>query len=218
MTAAIEIVGVHALRGGRAILSGATLAVMRGEVLAVAGASGSGKTTLLRLVLGFEAPDEGTVSIEGVAMSAPRRILVPPERRGLAVVFQDLALWPHLSVAGNLEFALRIARVAARERRKRVDEILERVGLSARRDCFPGVLSGGERQRVAIARAMVQRPRAVLLDEPLANLDVALKKELLALFRDVLRRDGTTTILVTHDPVEACALANRIALLEQGSI
>ena len=160
----------------------------------------------------------GDIRIDGVTVSAAGRILVPPEQRRLAIVFQDLALWPHLSVAGNLEFGLRAAGVAASERRQRVDTMLDRVGLAAQRDSLPAMLSGGERQRVAIARALVQRPRAVLLDEPLANLDVALKAELLDLFRDVLRRDRVTTILVTHDPIEACALADRIAMLEGGAI
>lgn len=218
MTPAIELRDICFERGEVVLLEGVDLAVAPGELLVVAGASGSGKTTLLRVVLGLEAPSAGTVHIGGREATAGRRVLLPPEERGLAVVFQDLALWPHLTAGENLDLGLRAKAVPRAERRERARAMLERVGLGARLDSYPGELSGGERQRVAIARALVLEPRAVLLDEPLANLDVALKQELLALFRELLQESRVTAMLVTHDPAEAAALGNRIALLEAGRI
>lgn len=218
MTAAIELENVTVVRNGRRVLDSLDLAVASGEALAVAGASGSGKTTLLRVILGLESPSAGVVRLGGREASRGDRLVIPPEARGLAVVFQDLALWPHLTAAGNLEFGLRQKGIPRAERRRAAADCLRRVGLGERAGAYPGELSGGERQRVAIARALVLEPRAVLLDEPLANVDVGLKRELLALFRDLLRSEGRTTVLVTHDPAEAVALADRIAVLEAGCI
>lgn len=218
MTAAIELERVTVVRGGRRVLDALDLAVAAGEALAVAGASGSGKTTLLRVILGLEPATEGIVRLDGREASRNAMLTIPPEGRGLAVVFQDLALWPHLTAAGNLEFGLRQKGMPRAERRRAAADCLRRVGLGERAGAYPGELSGGERQRVAIARALVLEPRAVLLDEPLANVDVGLKRELLALFRDLLRSAGRTTVLVTHDPAEAVALADRIAVLEGGRI
>ncbi len=218
MTAAIELEKVTVLRNGRRVLDSLDLAVASGEALAVAGASGSGKTTLLRVILGLESPAAGVVRLGGREASRGDRLAIPPEARGLAVVFQDLALWPHLTAAGNLEFGLRQKGIPRAERRSAAADCLRRVGLGERAGAYPGELSGGERQRVAIARALVLEPRAVLLDEPLANVDVGLKRELLALFRDLLRSEGRTTVLVTHDPAEAVALADRIAVLDSGRI
>ena len=144
--------------------------------------------------------------------------MVLPEERGLAVVFQDLALWPHLTVAGNLAFGLKSRGATPREREARIQFILGRVGLAGKELSHPGQLSGGERQRVAIARALVREPRAVLLDEPLSNLDVGLKRELLSVFRDLLKERRTTALYVTHDLREAAALGDRIAVMEQGRV
>lgn len=218
MTVAIELLGVTVLRNGRRLLDGVDLAVETGEVLAIAGASGSGKTTLLRVLLGLEAIAEGCLRLGGHEASRPGRLTIPPEDRGLAVVFQDLALWPHLTAAENLEFGLRQRGMRRAERHRVAAAFLERVGLRQRANAYPGELSGGERQRVAIARALVLDPRAVLLDEPLANVDIGLKVELLTLFRELLGHQRTTTVLVTHDPTEAVALADRIALLEAGRL
>ncbi len=216
--AAIDLEQVTVLRDERRVLDGLDLVVNAGEALAVAGASGSGKTTLLRVILGLEPVAAGIVRLDGHEASRGDGLIIPPEDRGLAVVFQDLALWPHLTAAGNLEFGLRQRGIPRAERRRAAEACLRRVGLGERASAYPGELSGGERQRVAIARALVLEPRAVLLDEPLANVDVGLKRELLALFSDLLRSAGTTTVLVTHDPAEAVALADRIALLEGGRI
>ncbi len=169
------------------MLSRFDLSVESGRVLALLGPSGCGKTTVLRLILGLEAPDSGTVYLGDRIVSEGGRILVAPEERELAVVFQDLALWPHLDVRGNLNFGLVARGISANERESRINAVLERLGLVDMGNRYPGQLSGGERQRVAIARALVLEPRAVLLDEPLSNLDVTLKRELLSLFRSLFR-------------------------------
>ncbi len=226
MTAAIEVAGLGFSRpraAGRAkssseVLRNLSLEIDQGEILALLGPSGCGKTTLVRLILGLLAPDAGTIRIDGRMVSGPGRILTPPEERGLAVVFQDLALWPHLTVEGNLGFGLAAHRVRRRERRRRIAAMLERVGLEGHARKYPGELSGGERQRVAIARALVLEPRAVLFDEPLTHLDVALRRELLEVFRRLLAERGAAALYVTHDPREAVSLGDRIAVLEHGGI
>ncbi len=218
MTPAIRLDEVHFSHGDRTVLSRCNLCVERGEVLALLGPSGCGKTTVVRLILGLAIPCQGRVRLGETTVSEAGRLLVPPEERGLAVVFQDLALWPHLTVAGNLNFGLAARGVARDEARSRITAILERLELADKAKRYPGDLSGGERQRVAIARALVLEPRAVLLDEPLSNLDVTLKRELLSLFRGLFRERGTTAIYVTHDLREAAALGDRIAVLEAGRI
>jgi iron(III) transport system ATP-binding protein len=212
---------VHAVSlelGGRSVLDAASLAVAAGETLAILGPSGSGKTSLLRIVLGLAAPFPGSVSLDGRVVSRDGSVLVPPEERGLAVVFQDLALWPHLTVAGNLGFGLAARGVAAAERRARIEAMLGRVGLPGSERRFPGELSGGQRQRVAIARALVHEPRAVLLDEPLSNVDVDLRRDLLGLFAGLFRERRATVVYVTHDLREASAIASRVAILEAGRV
>lgn len=193
------------------VLAGFDLTIETGQVVALLGPSGSGKTTVLRLILGFEKPHAGMVRIADKPMND-----VPPEERGLAVVFQDLALWPHLTVRGNLAFGL--VGLDKREQRARIDELLERLGLAGMDRRYPGELSGGERQRVAIARALAPKPRAILLDEPLANLDVELKHELLDLLRALFAERKCTALYVTHGLEEAAALGDRIVVMERGRI
>ncbi|HYU15854.1 MAG TPA: ABC transporter ATP-binding protein [Candidatus Acidoferrum sp.] len=218
MTAPIEIADLACRLGGREVLAGITLRLEPGETLALLGPSGAGKSTLLRAILGLLAPSAGEVHIGGRLASAAGRVIVPPEERRLGMVFQDLALWPHLTVAGNLRFVLRARRLERADEARAIAEALESVGLAGLAERYPAALSGGERQRVAVARALVARPRAVLLDEPLANLDVALRAELVALFRTVLRDAGVPAVHVTHDPAEALALAHRVAVVEAGRI
>ncbi|MGQ0612925.1 MAG: ABC transporter ATP-binding protein [Planctomycetaceae bacterium] len=218
MTEAIRLTDVTLEVDARALLSAISLTVADGEILALLGPSGSGKTSLVRLLLGFMVPTRGEVRLRDRRVSKDGKVLVPPEERRLAVVFQDLALWPHLTVRGNLEFGLMAQGVPKNVRDARVAEWLGRLGLGGKADRYPGTLSGGERQRVAIARALVLDPVAVLLDEPLASLDVVLKRELLTVLRAVLREAGATAVYVSHDPREAAALADRVAVLEGGRI
>jgi iron(III) transport system ATP-binding protein len=218
MTTAFALEGVRFDRGSQRVLDGFDLHVDAGEITALLGPSGSGKTTVLRLVLGFEKPLHGAIRIGDVVASRDGAILLAPEERDLAVVFQDLALWPHLTVRNNLAFGLDAKRVPADERDRRIRALVERLGLDGKESRYPGELSGGERQRVAIARALALEPRAALLDEPLANLDVMLKQDLLAMFRAVFAERGSTVLYVTHDLREAAALADRIVVIEDGAI
>jgi iron(III) transport system ATP-binding protein len=203
---------------GRTALDRAELRLASGEVVALLGPSASGKTSLLRALLGFAVPERGTVWVGGAPATRDGRVLVWPEDRGLGIVFQDLALWPHLDVEGHLAFGLTAHRVDRAEAAERIAVMVRRVGLAGTEHRYPGELSGGQRQRVAIARALVLEPRAVLLDEPLSNVDVGLKRDLLALLRDLFGERGTTAVHVTHDLREAAALADRIAIMESGRV
>lgn len=218
MTTVMALAAVTLEIGRTRVLSELSLEVERGEVVALVGPSGAGKSSVLRALLGLAVPQRGEVRIGGVTATADGRVLLPVEERRLAVIFQDLALWPHLTVRGNLAFGLEAQRVPPEERERRISTILERVGLAGRERRYPGELSGGERQRVAIARALVLEPDGVLLDEPLASLDVVSKRGLMDLLRQLFRERGVTALHVTHDPYEASVLADRIAVQEQGRI
>jgi iron(III) transport system ATP-binding protein len=194
-----------------------SLEVRDGEFLAVLGPSGCGKTTLLRLVAGFDQLDGGAVAIGGRVVS-DAGTHVPPEERRVGIVFQSYALWPHMSVDENVGYPLRVARVPRAERRRRVADALALVGLSGYGERRPAQLSGGQRQRVALARCLIMAPSLVLLDEPLANLDVHLRAAMEDEFADFHRRTGTTMIYITHDQAEAMALADRIAVMDQGRL
>ncbi len=209
----IELERVSVRRNGSILLDSVSLSV-GAEVVALVGPSGAGKSTLLRVVLGLEHPSSGNVRIGGRAMSAA----VLPEERNVAMVFQDLALWPHLSVHGNLDYGLKARGHPRPTRERRITEALSWVSLSDKAWRRPHELSGGERQRVAIARALVLDPAALLLDEPLGNLDVAKKDELLALFAELFHRQPIPVLYVTHDPREAARLAARIAVLDAGRL
>jgi len=189
------------------------LTVREGEVLALLGPSGSGKSTLLKLIAGLFSPDRGFVRFRGQDLTP-----LPPERRGVGFLFQDYALFPHLTVAENITFGLVEARWPRKEREARVKELLERMELTPHAQKRPQELSGGEQQRVALARALAPRPRLLLLDEPLGALDLRLREELLFFLRRTLRAEGVTTLVVTHDQGEAFLLAHRVALLRQGRL
>jgi len=218
MTVALALEDVTFGYGNAPVVDRLTLAVAEGEILVVLGPSGSGKSTVLRLLLGFAAPASGNVQVGGVRVTSGGKILVPPEERNLAVVFQDLALWPHLSLHGNLAFGLISRGVPKATREQRIAELLERVGLTGKEHRHPAELSGGERQRAAIARALVLEPRAILLDEPLASLDAHRKRQLVELFREIFKERKAAAVYVTHDLREAAALADRIAVLENGRV
>jgi iron(III) transport system ATP-binding protein len=184
-----------------------------GAFLALLGPSGCGKTTLLRLIAGFESPDEGTVALGGEVV-AGAGAWVPPERRGVGMVFQDYALFPHLTVEQNVAFGLR-GRAGANER---TAQVLDLVGLSGIGPRFPHELSGGQQQRVALARALAPRPRAIVLDEPLSNLDAQMRLNLRREVRAALRAEGVTGVLVTHDQEEALSLADWVGVMRDGRL
>ena len=210
--------GVNLRLGGHPILENLTFTLAPGELVALLGPSGAGKSTLLRIIVGLERPDSGRVIIGDRLASDGQELVLPPAARGVSMVFQDLALWPHLSVADHLRFVLESRRVPRAQHRPRIDELLSRLALADKAGRLPGALSGGERQRVAIARALVTAPVLLLLDEPLANVDVALKQDMLGLFRELLRERNTPALYVSHDPREAARLAPRAAILEAGTL
>ena len=201
--------------GGYAAVDRVSLALASGGFLALLGPSGCGKTTLLRLIAGFETPDDGTVAIAGRTVAGPDHV-VPPEKRGIAMVFQSYALWPHMTVAENVGYALRVRRVPAADRRRKVAVCLDQVGLGHLAARRPAELSGGQRQRVALARCLAMDPAVVLLDEPLANLDAHLRESLQEEFRRFHRETGATMVYVTHDQGEAMAMADRVAVMDRG--
>ena len=208
----LEITGLVKRYGGIAVVDGIDLSVRQGELLAILGPSGCGKTTTLRLVAGFEEPDRGAIAIGGETMSRPGRC-EPPERRRVGMVFQDGVLFPHLSVGDNVGFG-----VDAAQRRQRVEWALDVVGLSGMGKRMPYQLSGGQQQRVSLARAIAPNPRIILLDEPFASLDAALKTRLRTEMRQVLRDISATAIWVTHDQEEALSLADRVVVMFDGRV
>src|SRR6266496_5024096 len=214
----VRLKAVTKRRGDRKVVSNASFEVAEGEFLALLGPSGCGKTTTLRLIAGLETPDAGEIWIAGRRVTADGRNLVPPRLRGVGFVFQDLALWPHLTVTGNLDFVLASAKIPKHERAERITEILRLVRIERFAQSYPGQLSGGEQQRVALARALVACPRLLLLDEPMSSLDPDLKAELLDELASVQQSLGVTAIYVTHNEDEAAALATRLVRMIEGRI
>jgi iron(III) transport system ATP-binding protein len=201
--------------GARTVLSGASLVARRGEITCLLGPSGCGKTTLLRLAAGLETPRAGDIHVDGRLVTGDG-VLVPPEQRGVGLLFQDYALFPHLTVADNIGFGLR-GRPAA-ERARRVNALLELTRLGDRRTSYPHMLSGGEQQRVAFARALAPQPRVLLLDEPFSSLDTQLRQGVRDEMLQILKAVGTAVVLVTHNPEEALFVADWIALMRAGRI
>jgi iron(III) transport system ATP-binding protein len=181
------------------------------------GPSGCGKTTLLRLIAGFMVPDEGVIRVGPDTLSTPAGV-VPPERRGMGMVFQNYAVWPHKTVRQNVAFGLEVRKVPKAEAQTRVTRVLELVNLTGLEQRYPGQLSGGQQQRVALARSLVVEPGILLLDEPLSNLDAKLRERMRWELKDLQRRTGITFVYVTHDQSEAMALSDRIAVMHQGEI
>ena len=194
-------------------VDGVDLDVVGGEFLTLLGPSGSGKTTVLRMIAGFEKPDAGTITLGGKDVSQ-----LPPYDRDVNTVFQDYALFPHMSVAENIEYGLRVKGVAKNERRSQAENALAQVRLSGYGDRKPHELSGGQRQRVALARAIVNRPSVLLLDEPLGALDLKLREAMQLELKELQRELGITFIFVTHDQEEALTMSDRIAIFNQGKI
>jgi len=200
-------------RGRKTVVDDLDLIIDPGELVSLLGPSGCGKTTTLRMVAGFLTADSGSIEVDGHDVSA-----LPPERRPTAMVFQNYALWPHMTVFGNIAYPLRIRRLPRPEISRRVDRILELVNLSHHRDSRPATISGGEQQRVALARALVQEPKVLLLDEPLSNLDAKLRIKVREDIRSLQQRLQITTLLVTHDQDEALSMSDRIAVMNGGRI
>jgi len=201
------------------VLKGVSLTVPAGEAVALLGPSGSGKTTLLRAIAGLEQPQGGSIAVgDHVFFDAAAGISLPPERRGLGLVFQSYALWPHRTVFENVAAGLKLRGITPDEIKQRVENVLGQIGLAHLAERFPPQLSGGQQQRVAIARALVCEPPVILLDEPLSNLDAKLREEARAFLRTLIMNLGLSAIHVTHDQVEAMALADRIVLLHGGEI
>lgn len=204
--------------GNRIVVNHVSLDLAEGEVVALLGPSGSGKTTILRLIAGLEVPDAGEVWISGKCVAAAGRNLLPPQVRGIGFVFQDLALWPHLTVEGNLSFVLESAGMKRTERQQRINEVLRLVHALRFAKSYPAQLSGGEQQRVAIARAIVGRPQLLLLDEPMSSLDSDLKASLLHELATLQQALKITTVYVTHNREEAAVLAHRVVSIKTGVV
>ncbi len=200
--------------GDHTVVSDLSLTLAEGEIGCLLGASGCGKTTVLRLIAGFETPTQGTICLRDEIVAAPHQLRAPEKRR-IGMVFQDYALFPHLTVAGNIGFGLREKSALAR---RRIEALLELVGLSGQGKKYPHELSGGQQQRVALARALAPQPHLLLLDEPFSNLDVDLRERLSLEVREILKATGTAAILVTHDQHEAFAVADVIGIMHAGRI
>ena len=210
---AIRVRGLRRTFGTVVAVDDVDLDVFDGEFLTLLGPSGSGKTTVLRIIAGFERPDAGTVELTGVDVTN-----APPYARDVNTVFQDYALFPHMSVVKNVEYGLRVKRVPKPERRVRAEEALAAVRLTGYEDRAPSQLSGGQRQRVALARALVNRPKVLLLDEPLGALDLKLREEMQVELKALQREVGITFVFVTHDQDEALTMSDRIAVFNAGRI
>ncbi|TMR12715.1 ABC transporter ATP-binding protein, partial [Nonomuraea zeae] len=209
----VEIEGLAAGYEGARVLDLDRLSIRKGEFLSILGPSGCGKTTLLNCIAGFVRPTAGRIVIDGSDVTDR-----PPYRRGLGMVFQNYALFPHMTVAGNVAYGLRVRKLGKAERDERIREALRLVGLEGYAERRPAQLSGGQQQRVALARAVAIRPAVMLLDEPLSNLDAKLRREMRVELRAIQRRIGTTMVFVTHDQEEALALSDRVAVMNGGRI
>ncbi len=201
--------------GGSPVINGISFSLQRGEIGCLLGPSGCGKSTALRAIAGFLKPSSGTINVNGRCLSDKNKCL-PPEKRNLGMVFQDYALFPHMTVRENLVFGLH--KLSSSERQEVCDEYLELIHMRAYADVYPAELSGGQQQRVAVARSLAMRPDILLLDEPFSGLDVELRRELNRSVRDILKKSSTTALLVTHDQEEAFAVADRIGVMRSGKL
>jgi ABC-type Fe3+/spermidine/putrescine transport system ATPase subunit len=209
----ISVNGLSKRFGANVVVDRATFDIGEGELFTLLGPSGCGKTTLLRLIAGFYAPDEGEVRFDGRVVNR-----VPPHERGIGMVFQNYALWPHMTVFENAAYGLKLRKLAKAEIEGRIRGVLEKVKLAGLEARYPGQLSGGQQQRVALARALVLNPKILLLDEPLSNLDAKIRVQVRAEIRKLQKELGITTVYVTHDQEEALTLSDRIAVFNQGRV
>src|SRR5881392_359401 len=220
MTATLEVTDLRKQFAiGRPAIDGVSFAVPAGEIVVLLGPSGCGKTTTLRCVAGLEHPTDGEISIAGRIVSSPANgILVPPRLRELGMVFQSYAVWPHMTVRQNVIYPLKHRKMTRGDANRKVDEVLELVGLAEYADRPVVALSGGQMQRVALARSIVYRPQLLLLDEPLSNLDAKLRLRLRDDLRTILKQTGMTALYVTHDQAEAVVLGDRIGVMRDGKL
>lgn len=200
-----------------AAVSDLSIEVKDNQFVTLLGPSGCGKTTTLRLIAGYLKPDAGTISVDNRLISSPERV-IPPEERGMGMVFQNYAIWPHKTVFENVVFGLRVRKLPRKAARERVEQVLDLVNLAGLEDRFPNELSGGQQQRVALARSLVVEPGILLLDEPLSNLDAKLRERMRSELKALQRRTGITFVYVTHDQAEALALSDQIAVLHLGRL
>jgi ABC-type Fe3+/spermidine/putrescine transport system ATPase subunit len=215
--AKLELKALRKTYGDAAVVDDVSLQLERGELVTLLGPSGCGKTTTLRMIAGFIEPSAGAIVVDGVELSS-RGKAVPPEHRGMSMIFQSYAIWPNMTVAENVGFGLKVRKTPAAELKQRVDEILAVVKLGPYAQRYPAELSGGQQQRVALARAMIVRPEVLLLDEPLSNLDANLREEMAAEIRRLHDEFRFTTVYVTHDQAEAMTISDRIAVLNHGRL
>jgi putative spermidine/putrescine transport system ATP-binding protein len=213
MTQALALHSITAHYGATQVLEELSLDVAEGELVSLLGASGCGKTTTLRLVAGFLQPTSGTITLGGRDLTR-----LPPHQRNIGLVFQNYALFPHLTVAENVGFGLKQRGISPADRTRRIAAMLDRVGLAHLADRLPAALSGGQKQRVALARALVIEPPLLMFDEPLSNLDAKLRVDMRVEIRQLQRANGTTSVYVTHDQEEAFSISDRVAIMHQGRI
>lgn len=218
MTTAISLHSLEQRYGSVAAVDGVSFAVPEGAFLVLLGPSGCGKTTIMRMLAGLEAPTGGEIKFAGRTVADGKGTLLPPGKRNIGLVFQSYALWPHMTVEGNVEWPLRVAGWKAEERKARVEEVLTLVGIQNLAKRYPGEISGGQQQRVAIARTLAPRPKIILFDEPLSNLDAKLRMEMRAELLRIHRASGATSVYVTHDQVEAMTMATHLAVLNGGKV
>jgi len=192
------------------------LDVNEGEMLTLLGPSGCGKTTTLRCIAGLETPEQGDIVIDGRPMLSQG--FIPPSRRGIGMVFQNYAVWPHMRVLNNVSYGMKLQKISKAEIRERSLQVLDMVGLKGLEDRYPSQLSGGQQQRVALARALVRNPKVLLLDEPLSNLDAKLREKMRFEIKNLVRRMGITAVYVTHDQAEAMVISDRIVVMEAGNV
>jgi iron(III) transport system ATP-binding protein len=210
---------VKEFAGGVLAVNHVNLSIHEGQFATLLGPSGCGKTTTLNCIAGLEQPDGGRIAVgDAVLTDVSRRVILPPERRNLGMVFQSYALWPHMTVYANLAFGLKLKKVAAAAQRQRITQALDLVGLAGMAERYPFQLSGGQQQRVALARAVVAEPRVLLLDEPLSNLDAKVREQARFWLRDFQKRLGITAVYVTHDQAEALAISDMVAVMSAGEV